>query len=59
MPRKKQPPARKPPFSFHFDEGMRDIAERRAEADYRGNITAYLNDLVKVDGRKNKAPDKR
>lgn len=59
MSRKKQPPKRPAPFPLHFDNGNRDIAERRAEDDYRGNITAYLNDLVKDDGRKHPEKKKR
>ena len=40
-------------FPLHFDEGMREIADRRSCLTDRCNITAYINRLIREDGERN------
>jgi hypothetical protein len=43
-------------FPFHFDEGNREIADRRSCDTDRCNITAYLNRLIAEDGKRHPKP---
>lgn len=52
-PKKKANKVKKANFPFHFDEGNREIADRRSCETDRCNITAYLNRLISEDGARN------
>lgn len=56
MPAKKQ--IRPANFPLHIDD--REGAQKRADEDYRGNLTAYINSVIRADvlkaNRKNKKP---
>ena len=47
------------PLLLHFDAGLRAKAQEAADTDHRGNLTGYLNTLIKADTDKRKKPSRR
>ena len=47
------------PLLLHFDAGLRQQAQAAADADYRGNLTAYLNALIKADAQRRAKASRR
>lgn len=49
---KKKPTPREHNFPLRFHDGLREGADRRAAEDHGGNLTTYLNHLIRQDLRK-------
>lgn len=40
------------PLLLKFDPGLREKAQQAADQDHRGNLTGYLNALIKKDAKR-------
>lgn len=55
----KKKTSRPSPFPLHFWEGNREIAQKRADEDTDGNLTAWINAIIVYCENRGKRRSKR